>query len=93
MYDNLLAGVPTDLWIGGKWKKSSDGARFDVIDPAMRPAILKGTFAEGMLLLPSGARTLRLRPSLITTIKEIEQAVEILAKAVRQAAGKPLATV
>src|SRR5688572_3399145 len=33
-YDNLLANVPTDLWIGGKWKKSSDNARFDVIDPA-----------------------------------------------------------
>src|SRR6476469_494107 len=33
-YDNLLANVPTDLWINGKWKKSSDGARFDVIDPA-----------------------------------------------------------
>ena len=29
MYDNLLAGVPTDLWIGGKWKKASDGARFE----------------------------------------------------------------
>ena len=34
MYDNLLAGVPTDLWIGGRWCKSSDGARFDVFDPA-----------------------------------------------------------
>ncbi|MEA2983895.1 MAG: succinate-semialdehyde dehydrogenase / glutarate-semialdehyde dehydrogenase [Alphaproteobacteria bacterium] len=34
MYDNLLAGVPTDLWIGGTWRKSSDGERFDVIDPA-----------------------------------------------------------
>jgi succinate-semialdehyde dehydrogenase / glutarate-semialdehyde dehydrogenase len=34
MYENLLADVPTDLWIGGKWRKSSDGARFDVIDPA-----------------------------------------------------------
>src|SRR3984893_11622294 len=34
MYDNLLANVPTDLWIGGKWHKSSDGGRFDVIDPA-----------------------------------------------------------
>src|SRR3954466_1073684 len=33
-YDNLLANVPTDLWIGGKWKKSSDGGRFDVVDPA-----------------------------------------------------------
>ena len=34
MYDNLLAGVPTDLWIGGRWRKSYDGARFDVFDPA-----------------------------------------------------------
>src|SRR5712671_6047998 len=34
MYENLLADVPTDLWIGGKWRKASDGARFDVIDPA-----------------------------------------------------------
>jgi hypothetical protein len=23
MYDNLLANVPTDLWIGGQWRKSS----------------------------------------------------------------------
>ena len=30
MYDNLLANVPTDLWIGGQWQKSSDGKRFDV---------------------------------------------------------------
>ena len=38
-YDNLLANVPTDLWIGGKWNKSSDGARFDVIDPATEQKI------------------------------------------------------
>src|SRR3954453_23518351 len=34
MYENLLANVPTDLWIGGKWRKSSEGGRFDVLDPA-----------------------------------------------------------
>ncbi len=34
MYENLLANVPTDLWIGGQWRKASDGERFDVIDPA-----------------------------------------------------------
>jgi len=34
MYENLLANVPTDLWIGGKWRKASDSQRFDVIDPA-----------------------------------------------------------
>src|SRR5450631_2180052 len=39
MYENLLANVPTDLWIGGKWRKSSDGARFDVIDPATERTI------------------------------------------------------
>jgi succinate-semialdehyde dehydrogenase/glutarate-semialdehyde dehydrogenase len=39
MYENLLANVPTDLWIGGKWKKASDGARFDVIDPATEKVI------------------------------------------------------
>ena len=39
MYENLLAGVPTDLWIGGKWKKASDGGRFDVIDPATEKTI------------------------------------------------------
>jgi succinate-semialdehyde dehydrogenase/glutarate-semialdehyde dehydrogenase len=33
-YDNLLANVPTDLYIGGKWRKASDNGRFDVIDPA-----------------------------------------------------------
>jgi succinate-semialdehyde dehydrogenase/glutarate-semialdehyde dehydrogenase len=38
-YDNLLANVPTDLWIGGKWRKASDGARFDVIDPATETKI------------------------------------------------------
>jgi succinate-semialdehyde dehydrogenase/glutarate-semialdehyde dehydrogenase len=39
MYDNLLANVPTDLYIGGKWRKSSDNQRFDVIDPATEKKI------------------------------------------------------
>ena len=39
MYDNLLANVPTDLWIGGKWRQSSDKQRFDVIDPATESKI------------------------------------------------------
>ncbi len=38
-YDNLLAGVPTDLWIGGQWRKASDGARFDIFDPATEEKI------------------------------------------------------
>jgi len=38
-YENLLANVPTDLWIGGKWRKASDGGRFDVTDPATEKTI------------------------------------------------------
>jgi succinate-semialdehyde dehydrogenase / glutarate-semialdehyde dehydrogenase len=39
MYENLLANMPTDLWIGGKWRKASDGGRFDVLDPATEAKI------------------------------------------------------
>ena len=39
MYDNLLEKVPTDLWIGGKWRKASDNQRFDVVDPATENVI------------------------------------------------------
>jgi succinate-semialdehyde dehydrogenase / glutarate-semialdehyde dehydrogenase len=39
MYDNLLANVPTDLYIGGKWRPASDKASFDVIDPATEATI------------------------------------------------------
>ncbi len=39
MYENLLANVPTDLWIGGQWRKASDGKRFDVIDPATENSV------------------------------------------------------
>ena len=38
-YDNLLADVPTDLYIGGSWRPASDGARMDVIDPATEETI------------------------------------------------------
>lgn len=39
MYDNLLEGLPADLYIGGKWLPASDGQRFDVIDPATEQVI------------------------------------------------------
>src|SRR6201984_2234467 len=47
MYENLLANVPTDLWIGGKWRKASDGARFDVIDPATENTVASGARGSG----------------------------------------------
>ena len=31
---HLAEGVPTRLWLGGAWRDASDGARFDVFNPA-----------------------------------------------------------
>src|SRR5437762_3110268 len=39
MYDNLLANVPTELYIGGEWRPAADQYRFDVIDPATEAKI------------------------------------------------------
>jgi succinate-semialdehyde dehydrogenase/glutarate-semialdehyde dehydrogenase len=38
-YDNLLADVPTDLFIGGTWRPASDGARFEVTDPGSEAVV------------------------------------------------------
>jgi len=35
----ILADVPTDLWIGGRWVTASDGSRFDIEDPATQNKI------------------------------------------------------
>ena len=53
----------------------------DLVDPSTRPAILGKAFELGMIVLPTGTKGIRLRPSLIVTQAEIDQAVEILAKA------------
>ncbi len=37
--DSILAGVSTQLWIDGRWRESSDGARFDVEDPATEQTV------------------------------------------------------
>ncbi len=38
-HDQILAGVPTQLWIDGRWRESSDGVRFAVEDPATEQAV------------------------------------------------------
>ncbi len=38
-YDNLIAGVPTELYIGGAWRPASDGAEIAVTDPATEGTI------------------------------------------------------
>jgi len=58
----------------------------DLVDPGKRPAFMKAVFDAGMLMLPSGTRSLRLRPGLIVTTEEIDRAVEILATCARSVA-------
>ena len=66
----------------------------DLADPAHRPALLKRVMENGMLMLPSGERGLRLRPALIAGRKEIDQAVEILARSLREVGvGRPAVSV
>src|SRR5689334_19078224 len=57
-YDNLLANVPTDLWIGGQWKKASDGGRFDVVDPATEnkvASVASATVEDAMAALDAAS--------------------------------------
>ena len=46
-----LEGVPTELYIGGEWRGSEDGSRFDVTDPAtgaVLASVANGTVADGI---------------------------------------------
>jgi len=58
----------------------------DLVDPGKRPAMLKAIFDAGMIMLPSGTRSLRMRPGLIVTSQEIDRAVDILARSARTVA-------
>src|SRR6476661_10699523 len=51
---SLLAGVPTDLFIGGVWRDSSDGATIKVEDPATGEVLTEvadATVADGTAAL------------------------------------------
>lgn len=53
------------------------------VDPAQRPAIKRRCYEAGMLLLPCGERSIRIRPHLAVCEAEIDRAVEILDQALR----------
>ena len=66
----------------------------DLVEPQRRPAILKKAFELGMLVLPTGTRGIRLRPSLVVTQGEMEQAIDRLARAAREVgAARPVIAV
>src|SRR2546425_10467879 len=51
MADPRVAGVPTDLYIGGTWRESADAGRFPVADPATGEPIAQvanATVADGL---------------------------------------------
>jgi succinate-semialdehyde dehydrogenase/glutarate-semialdehyde dehydrogenase len=79
MYDNLLADVPTDLWIDGKWRKASDAARFDVVDPATEntiASVASATVEDAIAAIDAASRAL-----LGWAAKKPRERAEILRKA------------
>jgi L-lysine 6-transaminase len=55
----------------------------DLVDPSRRPAIMSRIFELGMLILPTGTKGIRFRPSLNVTQGELDQAIDILSRAAR----------
>jgi L-lysine 6-transaminase len=58
---------------------------FDLPSEELRDTILKDSFNRHMIILKSGVKSLRFRPSLIVTENEIDQGVEILRESMRAA--------
>jgi L-lysine 6-transaminase len=55
----------------------------DVVTPERRAAIIKGALENGAIILGSGARTLRLRPSLTFTADNVLELMRAIEKAVK----------
>ena len=100
---SLLASVPTGLLIGGKWREASDGARFDVHDPAtgsVLTSVADASVADGLAALDAAvaaqedwARTApRARSEMLRAAYELMHArAEDLATLMTLEMGKPLA--
>jgi succinate-semialdehyde dehydrogenase/glutarate-semialdehyde dehydrogenase len=61
MTDQRVDGVPTDLFVGGKWQPAGDGGRFDVGDPATgQPiaSVANATLADGAAAVDAAAAAL-----------------------------------
>jgi succinate-semialdehyde dehydrogenase / glutarate-semialdehyde dehydrogenase len=55
---SILASVPTDLYIGGRWREASSGDRFDVHDPATGSVLVSvadGSVADGEAALDAAS--------------------------------------
>ncbi len=66
-------------------EKMSPGTRFkDATCPVFRQRLLEKTYENGLLLLPCGKGGIRFRPTLTTSEKEVDKAMEILTKSIKQ---------
>jgi L-lysine 6-transaminase len=57
---------------------------FDVVDAETRTKIRNTCFADGLIILPSGERSIRFRPALTVTRGEIDAGIDIIRNAIRK---------
>ncbi len=57
---------------------------FDLVDTAQRPHLLRRALEHGLIILPAGTRSIRMRPSLNVTAAEIDEAVAIIQTSMRE---------
>jgi L-lysine 6-transaminase len=57
---------------------------FDLPNPELRKKAVEACRAEGLLLLPCGERSIRLRPFLDLTREDAEKGLKLLANALRR---------
>ena len=100
---DLLAQIPTQLFIGGRWRDASDGHRLDVEDPAtgqVLAAVADATPADGLDALAAAANAqsewaavpARQRAELLrAAYQRIVERTEDFALAMTLEMGKPLA--
>jgi L-lysine 6-transaminase len=59
-------------------------AAFDVVNADVRTALRKKCMEKGLILLPSGERSIRFRPPLNVTVPEIDEGLSIITGAVKE---------
>ncbi len=53
-------------------------AAFDAPGPEIRTRIRTGCFERGLIILPSGERSIRFRPALTVGVQEIDEGIAII---------------
>ena len=59
-------------------------AAFDVTDPEVRARMREKCLQKGLLILPSGERSIRFRPPLTITTEEIDEGIGIISESIRE---------